>query len=101
MINRKKILFDKDRQVVRARFFELKKVNKKHAPMFNLCTFEEYNYRPNGRKRSEREQTNLLTKLYEEKLFSLREKENYVVEEKKLVNQIPIIKVMQHMRFFV
>lgn len=95
MINRKKILFDKDRQVVRARFFELKKVNKKHAPMFNLCTFEEYNYRPNGRKRSEREQTNLLTKLYEEKLFSLREKENYVVEEKKLVNQIPIIKVMQ------
>ena len=28
MINRKKILFDEDRQLVRARFFELKKVNK-------------------------------------------------------------------------
>ena len=64
MINRKKILFDKDRQVVRARFFELKKVNKKHAPMFNLCTFEDYKFRPNGRKRTEKEQTNFLDKLF-------------------------------------
>ena len=52
MINRKKILFDKTRQVVRARFFELKKLNKKHAPIFKLCTFEDYKFRPNGRKRT-------------------------------------------------
>ena len=96
MINRKKILFDKTRQVVRARFFELKKVNKKHAPMFNLCTFEEYNFRTNGRKRSEREQTNLLAQLYHEKLSKLRVKEESVAEEtKKLAKGLPIRTVMQ------
>ena len=96
MINRKKILFDEDRQLVRARFFELKKVNKKHAPMFNLCTFEEYNFRTNGRKRSEREQTNLLAQLYHEKLSELRVKEERVAEEtKKLAKGLSIRTVMQ------
>jgi hypothetical protein len=96
MINRKKILFDGDRQLVRARFFELKKVNKKHAPMHNLCTIDEYHFRPNGRKRSEREQNNLLTQLYHEKLSELRVKEESVAEEtKKLAKGLYIRTVMQ------
>ena len=96
MINRKKILFDKTRQVVRARFFELKKLNKKHAPIFKLCTFEDYKFRPNGRKRTEKEQTNFLDKLFEEKLNSLIEKEKLKTDEKHLVNLIPIMVLMQN-----
>ena len=64
--------------------------------MFNLCTFEEYNYRTNGRKRSEREQTNLLAQLYHEKLSELRVKEERVAEEtKKLAKGLSIRTVMQ------
>lgn len=96
MINRKKILFDEERQLVRARFFELKKVNKKHAPMFKLCTFDEYNFRPNGRKRTGKEQINFIDKLYEEKLNFLLQKEKLIAGEKHLISLIPIMELMQH-----
>ena len=93
---REQIIFDKDRQMVRGRFFEMKKKDKKHAPMHNLCTIDEYHFRPNGRKRSEREQTNLLAQLYQEKLAELRVKEERVAEEtKKLAKGLSIRTVMQ------
>ncbi|HIB71748.1 MAG TPA: hypothetical protein EYO34_09485, partial [Candidatus Marinimicrobia bacterium] len=96
MKRREQIIFDKDRQMVRGRFFEMKKKDKKHAPMHNLCTIDEYHFRPNGRKRSEREQTNLLAQLYHEKLSELRVKEERVAEEtKKLAKGLSIRTVMQ------
>ena len=96
MKRREQIIFDKDRQIVRGRFFEMKKKDKKHAPMHNLCTFDEYHFRPNGRKRSEHEQINLLAQLYQEKLTELRVKEESVSEEtKKLAKGLPIRTVMQ------
>ena len=96
MKRREQIIFDKDRQMVRGRFFEMKKKDKKHAPMHNLCTIDEYHFRPNGRKRSEREQTNLLAQLYQEKLAELRAKEESLAEEtKKLAKGLSIRTVMQ------
>ena len=74
-----KFRFDEKSQQVRARFHELKKPGKRDAPQYVLCSFEFYDFRKDGKRRSEKEQTNLLTRLYAEKLSEVRKKE----EQKK------------------
>jgi len=74
MRRREQFIFDEARRVVRGRFFELKEAGRKHPPLHNLCGYDEYDFRPDGRRRSEREQTNLLLRLYQEKLAELRER---------------------------
>ena len=69
-----KFRFDEKRQQVRARFHELKKPGKRDAPQYVLCSFEFYDFRKDGKRRSEKEQTNLLTRLYAEKLSDVRKK---------------------------
>jgi integrase len=96
MKNREQIIFDNDRQMVRGRFFEMKILGKKHAPMHNLCTFDKYYCRQNGRKRTEREQINLLAQLYQEKLAKLKAIEERLAEETKILTEgIPIRTAMQ------
>ena len=75
-----KFRFDEKRQQVRVRFHELKKPGKRDAPQYVLCSFEFYDFRKDGKRRSEKEQTNLLTRLYAEKLSEVRKK-----EEQKIV----------------
>ena len=78
-----KFRFDEKRQQVRARFHELKKPSKRDAPQYVLCSFEFYDFRKDGKRRSEKEQTNLLTRLYAEKLSEVRKKE----EQKIILEQ--------------
>ena len=95
-MRREQFIYDKERQIVRGRFFELKKQNKKHAPMHKICSFDEFHFRNDGRRRSKREQTNLLLRLYQEKLEELRNREQQLLEEKeKKTKALSIMKVMQ------
>ena len=49
-----KFRFDEKRQQVRARFHELKKPGKRDAPQYVLCSFEFYDFRKDGKRRSEK-----------------------------------------------
>ncbi len=89
-------IFDESRQMVRGRLFELRQDGKKHPPLVNLCTYEEFEFRPDGRRRSERERQNLLMRLYPEKLAQLREKrQRREAEQRKQEVGPPIWEAMQ------
>ena len=98
-----KFRFDEKRQQVRARFHELKKPSKRDAPQYVLCSFEFYDFRKDGKRRSEKEQTNLLTRLYAEKLSEVRKKEEqnvtiYLhtsVADKEQEKQLPSLKTLE------
>ena len=89
--------FDENRLMVRGRFYELRKNKQGHAPMHNICTFDELDYRADGRRRSDREQTNFLLRLYQEKLSNLQEKEALKRIEKYAVETgVSVQDAMQH-----
>lgn len=79
---------------VRGRFHELREAGQKDAPLYRLCFIEEYEFRSDGRRRSGREQQNLLTRLYSEKLAELREQRERRKEEKQEAGH-PMREVMQ------
>ena len=74
-MRKEQFYFDEKRLMVRGRFYELQVNGGGHAPMHKLCSFEECDFRPDGHRRSDREQTNFLLRLYQEKLSNLQEKE--------------------------
>ena len=89
--------FDENRLMVRGRFYELRKNKQGHAPMHNLCTFDELDYRADGRRRSDREQTNFLLRLYQEKLSNLQEKEELKrIEKISEESGVSVQDAMQH-----
>ena len=75
-MRKEQFYFDEKRLMVRGRFYELRKNGGGHPPMHNLCSFEECDFRPDGRRRSDREQTNFLLRLYQENLSNLQKKRN-------------------------
>ena len=42
--------------------------------MYKLCTYDVFDFKPNGNRRSEKEKNNLLNRLYQEKRMDLKEK---------------------------
>ena len=64
---------DKKRGQLKGRFYELNTTFKKDPPRYVLCSIDEYLFRPDGKKRSEKELQNYATRLYLEKLQSLKE----------------------------
>ena len=96
-MRKEQFYFDEKRLTVRGRFYELRQNDRSHAPMYNLCTIEECDFRPDGKRRSDREITNFLLRLYQEKLFNLREKEELKrIEKLAEESGVPVQDAMQH-----
>jgi len=95
-MKKEQFVFDERRGQVRVRFHEFKKKGQQNAPCYKVCTLDELNYRSGGRKRSEKEQQNLLARLYFEKKVELEEKQHYQEEEKRKQEAgLPIQEAMQ------
>ena len=73
-MDREQYIFDDKRRMVRARFYELKESGRRQPPMYKLCTYDVFDFKPNGNRRSEKEKNNLLNRLYQEKRMDLKEK---------------------------
>ena len=96
-MRKEQFYFDEKRFMVRGRFYELRKNGAGHSPMYNLCSFKECDFRPDRRRRSEREQTNFLLRLYQEKLSNLQEKEELKRIEKLAEESSVLVQdAMQH-----
>lgn len=80
---KEKWFIDHKRSQVKGRFYEMKKPGQNDPPRYVLCSLEHYEFRSDGRRRSEREKINLLLRLYQEKLTELQAKDERQVEEKK------------------
>ena len=48
-MRKEQFYFDEKRLTVRGRFYELRQNDRSHAPMYNLCTIEECDFRPGQR----------------------------------------------------
>jgi len=96
MRKQEKYRFNEKRKKVCARFHELKKLGQKNPPQYDLCSFDFYDFRKDGKRRSEKEQSNLLARLYSEKLLELRKKEELELRQKDLEKLGPSVsEVMQ------
>lgn len=93
---KQRFFFDNKREVVKGKFHELKSDNNQQAPRYNLCTFNDLNYKQTARgprERTETEKANFLNRLYLQKLEELTEKKN---NTETLKNQSPLMQeVMQ------
>ena len=91
-----KYFFDQTRGQVKGRFHELKQPGQNDPPRHLLCTIEEYEFRPTGKRRSEKEKANFLVQQYESKLAELREKQELKKQkfEKEKLGP-PVREVMQ------
>jgi hypothetical protein len=70
-MRKEQFYFDEKRLMVRGRFYELQVNGGGHAPMHKLCSFEECDCRPDGHRRSDREQTIFPDRVSKENLFAL------------------------------
>ena len=96
-MRKEQFYFDEKRLMVRGRFYELQVNGGGHAPMHKLCSFEECDFRPDGHRRSDREQTNFLLRLYQEKLSNLQEKEELKrIEKLAEESSVSVQDAMQH-----
>ena len=104
-MDREQFIFDDQRQVVSARFYDLKKSGKRQPPMYNLCSYDVFHLKPNGNRRSEKEKNNLLDRLYLEKRAALIEKyeqkeQAALQEQKGLRVQIAMQNWLDHVTEF-
>ena len=84
-----KYFFDQARGQVKGRFHELKQPGQNDPPRHLLCSIEEYEFRPTGKRRSEKEKANFLVQKYESKLAELREKSETRTREEKIKQKGP------------
>jgi len=89
-----KYFFDQARGQVKGRFHELKQPGQNDPPRHLLCSIEEYEFRPTGKRRSEKEKANFLVQKYESKLAEIREKAELKTREEKSRAKGPSIKLL-------
>ena len=77
MMDREQYVFNDKRKIVCARFYELKESGRRQPPLHKLCTYDVFNFKPNGSKRSVKEQNNLLNRMYQDKQIELKEKKEH------------------------
>ena len=105
MMDREQYIFDDKRRMVRARFYELKESGRRQPPMYKLCTYDVFDFKPNGNRRSEKEKNNLLNRLYQEKRMDLKEKKEQkeqaaLQEQKGLKVQVAMQNWLDHVTEF-
>ena len=48
-MDREQYIFDDKRRMVRARFYELKESGRRQPPMYKLCAYDVFDFKPNGK----------------------------------------------------